>query len=115
MLVDMGAIPRSELLEQQRAKGFGNYLTVDLVGEIEVSTDVVFRVKRGARVEQRYSTKLENKGGNPANNNGNQGSSGSTNTRSPLPRMNSDRQGGSHRYPYRGSNLFRDSPAERVV
>ena len=63
-MVNVGAIPRHELREQPRASGYGNYLTADLVGEIEVSTSVVFRVKRGAKVENTYQTNLENRGGN---------------------------------------------------
>jgi len=57
-MVDMSAIPQHELREERKPKGYGKYLTVDLVGEIEISTDVVFRVKRGAKVERTYPTKL---------------------------------------------------------
>lgn len=48
--IDVGAIPRYHFREQPKANGRGDFLTLDLIAEIEVSKTVTFTVKYGGDV-----------------------------------------------------------------
>ena len=56
--IEVNAIPKDYFREQPKANGRGDFLTLDLVAEIEVSKTVTFRVKYGDVVANTYSTKL---------------------------------------------------------
>jgi hypothetical protein len=58
-MVPMSSIPRKELaVEKKPDSRFGKFLTAAFVAELEISTRVTFRVKRGDKVEDFYETAL---------------------------------------------------------
>jgi hypothetical protein len=59
LFVDVGAIPQSQLRRQKKVDGWGKFLTVDLVAEMEVSNEVSFKIKRRDIVEKIYKTNLK--------------------------------------------------------
>jgi hypothetical protein len=61
-MVSMSAIPRKELREERKPGSRDKFLTASFVAEMEVSTDVIFRVKRGKESEELYRTALARHG-----------------------------------------------------
>jgi hypothetical protein len=65
LMVSMKAIPRKELaVERKPGSRFGKFLTAAFVAELEISTGVTFRVKRGDKVEDFYETALAREANN---------------------------------------------------
>ena len=58
LMINLGAIPRSQLREQKKAKGLGTYLTADLIAEVEVLSDIKFTVRRDKVSISTYQTRL---------------------------------------------------------
>lgn len=56
--IDVSTIPRHNFREQPKANGHGDFLTLDLVAEIEVFKTVTFTIKYGDVVANTYSINL---------------------------------------------------------
>lgn len=58
LMVNVGALPQSQLRVQKKVKGWGTYLVAELNAEVLVLSDVKFIIRRGGIIAETYNTRL---------------------------------------------------------